>query len=156
MRPAEVNGHGPMSYLYDDGGEGDTRSILYLISAVLGLNDPEDPTQGSWGNMFYPMGDKFPEGYFHTCFQPNHELTRWIPDVRNSFINRLKWSVNNPGEVNREPVIIINGNKSNNVIRISPSPGKKIKLDASDSYDPDGDNITFNWFRYENADSVHN
>lgn len=59
----------------------------------------------------------------------------------------------NPGEVNIEPGIIINGDKSSKVIRIYSSPGKKIVLDASGSYDPDGNDITFNWFRYENADS---
>lgn len=153
MRRTEVNGHGPMSDLYDDGGEGDTPAFLYLVSSMLGLNDPEDPAQGSWGNMFHKMGDEFPDGYYHTCFKPGSELTRWIPDVRKSFVNRLNWSVKNPGEVNIEPVIIMNGNKSNNVIHVYSSPGKKVVFDASDSYDPDGNVISFNWFRYENADS---
>ncbi len=153
ISPSEVNGHGPMSEIYDSGGEGDTPSFLYLISSMFGLNDPEDPTQGSWGNMFYPMEDEFPKGYFHTCFQPDHELTRWIPDARNSFKNRLKWSVDEPDEVNQEPIIIINGNKSNKVIHISSAPGRKVKLDASRSFDPDNNDLTYNWFRYKNADS---
>jgi hypothetical protein len=96
-----VNGHGPMSDIYDDGGEGDTPSFLYLISSMLGLNDHLDPTQGSWGSMFKPMGGSFPERYYYTCDVPRNELLRWIPDATSSFMNRLRWSVKEPGEVNR-------------------------------------------------------
>src|SRR5690606_38045138 len=67
MDPSKVSGHGPISALYDGGGEGDTPAFLYLISGALGLNDPQDPTHGSWGNLFYPMGEPFPASYYHTC-----------------------------------------------------------------------------------------
>jgi hypothetical protein len=82
-----------------------------------------------------------------------NELIRWVPDATNSFINRLLWSVKEPGEVNREPVAVLNGDKSNRMLTLSGKPGEKIKLDASRSFDPDGDQISFNWFRYEEADS---
>jgi hypothetical protein len=153
MLRGEVNGHGPLSDIYDDGGEGDTPAFLYLLSAVLGLNNPEVPGHGSWGNMFYPMGDDFPTGYFHTCFHERKELERWIPDVKKSFLNRLQWSVKEPGEVNSEPVVVINGDKSNRILSVQARQGEDIRLDASRSYDPDGDEITFRWFRYDEADS---
>jgi hypothetical protein len=149
----DVNGHGPMSDIYDDGGEGDTPSFLYLISSIFGLNDPDDPTQGSWGSMFKPMGKSFPENYYATCNVDRNELERWVPDATNSFKNRLQWSVEEPGEVNREPVTVLNGDKSNHILSVQAKPGEKIKLDASKSFDPDGDDITFNWFRYAEADS---
>jgi hypothetical protein len=34
-----------------------------------------------------------------------------------------------------------------------PNLEKLITLDASGSFDPDGDELTFNWFRYETADN---
>ena len=148
-----VNGHGPMSDIYDDGGEGDTPAFLYLISSMLGLNDHLDPTHGSWGSMFRPMGGSFPENYFYTCDVPREELIRWIPAATNSFMNRLQWSVKDPGEVNREPVAVVNGDESNSIIRLKANPGDVISLDASGSFDPDGDALTFNWFRYHRADS---
>ncbi len=151
--PQMVNGHGPMSDIYDDGGEGDTPSFLYLISSMLGLNDPLNPTQGSWGSMFRPMGECFPDKYYSTCDVPRNELVRWIPATTNSFRNRLLWSVKDPGEVNREPVAVVNRDKSNRIIYLSARPQQTITLNASGSHDPDGDDIRFNWFRYHQADS---
>ena len=151
----DVNGHGPMSDIYDDGGEGDTPSFLYLLSGVFGLNDPNDPSHGSWGTMFKPMGDSFPANYYATCGVDRNELVRWVPDATKSFKNRLLWSVKDPGEVNREPIAIINGDRSNRILNINGKPGERIKLDASRSFDPDGDQISFNWFRYHEADSYN-
>jgi len=153
VTPQMVNGHGPMSEIYDNGGEGDTPAFLFLISAVMGLNDPLDPTQGSWGSMFKPMGESFSKNYYATCNVDRNELVRWVLDATNSFMNRLLWSVKEPGEVNREPVVVLNGDESGKIIRINATPGEMLTLDASGSFDPDGDELTFHWFRYKTADN---
>jgi hypothetical protein len=153
MKQQEVNGHGPMSNIYDHGGEGDTPAFLYLISAALGLNDPADPTMGSWGTMFKKMEGPFPNQYYSTCKVDVNELLRWVPDAKNSFMNRLQWSVKSPQEVNHEPVAAIGKDSSNKIIRMKVKPGKTIKLDASKSTDPDGDQLSFNWLYYKNASS---
>jgi hypothetical protein len=151
--PEMVNGHGPLSDIYDNGGEGDTPAYLYLLSAVFGLNDPLDPTHGSWGSRFRQMGASFPKNYYSTCDIDQNELVRWIPAATNSFKNRLLWSVKEPGEVNREPVAIINRDITNGILHISAKPGESLLLDASSSKDPDGDALFFHWFRYQEADS---
>ncbi len=151
MTAKEVNGHGPMSEIYDDGGEGDTPSFLYLISANLGLNNPLEPTHGSWGSMFKPMGEPFPEGYYHTCDVDVAELKRWVADAKSSFENRLDYSLKNPEDINHEPVVVVNGKRGNEIQTIKVKPGKTIKLDASKSFDPDGDKASFNWFVYREA-----
>lgn len=151
MKENEVKGHGAMSGYYDHGGEGDTPAFLYLLSAALGLNDPLDPTQGSWGTMFKPLGKDFPYGYYGTCEVDKNELERWIPAVKSSFLNRLQYSIKNPDEVNHEPVAVLNGDKSRKIIQIMAKPGKEIKLDASDSKDPDGDTISYHWYFYKEA-----
>ncbi len=112
----------------------------------MGLNDPLDPTQGSWGTMFKPMGPEFPTKYYETCKVDKNELERWIPQVKNSFLNRLQYSLKNPKEVNHEPIAVINGDISNKIIKLQFKPNKKIKLDASGSFDPDGNRISYRWF----------
>jgi hypothetical protein len=153
VRPEQVNGHGPLSDRYDGGGEGDTPAFLYLVSALLGLNDPQDPTQGSWGNLFYPAGETYPQGYYHTCPGSDRELLRWAPDPTRSFMARLQWSVREPGEVNREPVAVLDGNARLRVIHGTVRSGEIVELDASGSYDPDGDEVRFQWSFYREASS---
>jgi hypothetical protein len=153
MTAQDVNGHGPMSEIYDNGGEGDTPAYLYLLSAAFGLNDPKDPTQGSWGSMFRPMGESFPRSYYSTCEVDQTELIRWVNASTNSFKNRLLWSTKLPGEVNREPKAMVNGDASNKIIEIQTDPGTELVFDASGSSDPDGDELTFHWYRYEQADT---
>ena len=99
------------------------------------------------------MCSDFPEGYFHTCKVDNKELERWIPEAKNSFLNRLQYSVKNPDEVNHEPIATINKDKSNKIINIKTRPKEKIKLDAAGSSDPDGDEISYRWSFYKEASS---
>lgn len=151
--PEDVNGHGPMSEIYDHGGEGDSPSFFYLLSDVFGLSDHLDPTMGGWGSRFVPMEAGFPKGYYFTCDVDQNELSRWDEAVNNNFKNRLLWSLKEPGEVNREPKAIVNGDNTSKAIRIKAKAGEKITLDAGASFDSDGDPLIFNWFRYELADS---
>ena len=51
--------HGPLCDVYPHEGmgctgvcEGDSPTFMYLVSANRGINDPEDPTQPSWGGQY--------------------------------------------------------------------------------------------------------
>jgi len=61
---------------------------------------------------------------------------------------RVKWCVEPYGKVNRNPVAVVNGLEEKSPILINAWPGQELVFNASGSYDPDGDELTFNWFFY--------
>lgn len=150
---AQVREHGPPGALYDRGGEGDTPAFLHLLSANLGLNDPMDPTQGSWANRFAPgKGDGQPwPGVFSTARVPDRELKRWAPDVRASFLARLQHPTKPPDEVNRPPKVVLNGDRSAKVLRLTVQPGQPLTLDATGTADPDANTLTYKYWQYLEA-----
>ena len=90
-------GHGPLGAVYpptccnnpDKNGmrEGDTPSYLYLVSATLGMNDPEDPTQESWGGQYVRQGNTN-----HWIDGPGGStISRWKADYQADFAKRADW-----------------------------------------------------------------
>lgn len=73
-------------------------------------------------------------------------LWRWRDDFQNDFAARMDWSVQTFEEANHPPVPVLSGPE-----RISVISGEGFGLDASGSYDPDGDNLSFLWFQYPEA-----
>ena len=89
-------GHGPLCDIYPHEGmgctgvcEGDSPTFLYLISANRGINDPEDPTQPSWGGQY-----KRKESTNHYVDGPGgSSISRWRNDLQREFQDRADWCV---------------------------------------------------------------
>jgi len=60
----------------------------------------------------------------------------------------MDWCIKNYEEANHPPVPILTHPE-----KITVKSGEGFKLDASSSYDPDGDNLSFLWFHYPEAGS---
>ncbi len=73
-------------------------------------------------------------------------LWRWRNDFQNDFAARIDWCTKSYKEANHAPVIVLNTPE-----KITVKSGEGINLDAFNSYDPDGDNISFLWFNYPEA-----
>ena len=69
--------------------EGDTPADLHLISAVRGINDPDDPTQPSWGGQYKrkPGTNDYVDG------PGGSSISRWREDFQTEFQERADWCV---------------------------------------------------------------
>ena len=127
---------------YKWGVEGDTPSFLYVMPN--GLNNPEDPHQAGWAG-YHERGmcaDSLTTAW--TSWQePVRSISvgykqRFYPDELNDFMARMQWATEGKGNLN--PYVVI----PNDTINITMIP---LTLDASKSFDPDGDNLQFSWWQ---------
>ncbi|KAF5010318.1 hypothetical protein FDECE_3523 [Fusarium decemcellulare] len=160
---------GPLGKKYPDFKflvEGDTPTFLYLIQN--GLGSPEHPHWGSWGgrySYFDPSmsGKHFADavdtvvGMDGKTYSSNYAtIWRWRQAFQNDFAARMQWTLTDHfGAVNHAPVAFVNDSTGGpDPLLIDIEAGEKLVLDASRSYDPDGDKITFHWFQYREPTSV--
>lgn len=77
-------------------------------------------------------------------------LWRWRDAFQNDFAARMKWTVTeDPSSVNHQPVVMVNGSEGPEPLLLSIEAGEEVQLDASQTYDPDDDKLTFTWWQYK-------
>ncbi len=89
-----INNHGPLGAIYPPQAiagpgviEGDSPSFMYLISANRGINDPEDPTQPSWGGQYIRV-----DSTNHYIDGPGKStIYKWSIDFQAEFQERADW-----------------------------------------------------------------
>ncbi|MBI2827281.1 MAG: DUF1593 domain-containing protein [Planctomycetia bacterium] len=160
-------GHGPLGALYPLNTthrqkEGDSMTFLYLVPT--GMNDPQEPTWGSWAGR-YGLNPQFPGRAFYWANQQDawngttsreNTLARWAVALQNDFAARMDWCVADDfRKANHNPVAILNGDHTKGIVRLSARPGEKVHLSAADSSDPDGQVIRRRWFVYPEAGTFH-
>ncbi|KAL2820622.1 hypothetical protein BJX63DRAFT_444177 [Aspergillus granulosus] len=142
--------------------EGDTPSFLYLIPN--GLGSPENPSWGSWGGRYDPVDLSSQVNHYADSadivigqdgrtYQSNFATVwRWAEAFQNDFAARVQWSLHGDfARANHAPVVVVNGHGHTNgplPLHLEIEAGETIYLDASESYDPDGDEVSFTWFHY--------
>ena len=154
--PKEQRGVGyidnnPTYKKYDFISEGDSPSFLYLANN--GLRSYENPSYGGWGGRFgqfngnRAINDALDYNPVLKKFDSVYSLSRWFDDMNNDFAARADWCVaDSYAKANHAPTI----NKGNE--NISAKAGQKITLKAN-AKDPDGDQISYKWWRYFEADT---
>lgn len=150
-------GHGPLGALYPTNTthfmkEGDTMTFLYLVPT--GMNDPEQPTWGSWAGRYGPS-EEYPGKPYYWANQADewggrshreNTLARWAEHLQNDFRARLDWCVSKRSEANHPPRPRVRGSLTRTV-----KAGEEVTLDARGSTDPDGDTLRHEWMIYPEA-----
>ena len=156
-----IQGHGHLGNIYPKnkyGVEGDTPSFLHVMPN--GLNDPVIPDQTGWGGFFKWAISLDKETDCYTNCQPEvRSISQkyehyFYPAVFANFAARMDWA--NEGKGNRNPTISINRKKGISIMHLRPKSGKEITLDASNSYDADGDSLQYKWWILHEAGTYAN
>jgi hypothetical protein len=139
-------------------------TFLYLVPT--GMNDPMEPTWGSWGGR-YGLNPQFPgKNYYfanaadvieeqagletRATIHRDNTVKRWAADLQNDFRARMDWCVKPYAEANHPPKTVLNGHTDSSILKLSTRPGH-ISLSALGSADPDGQKLTYRWFAYPEA-----
>ncbi|SHJ00203.1 DUF1593 domain-containing protein [Pseudozobellia thermophila] len=110
-------------------------------------------TRPIWTNAIDSLPRYVPKAYGRTV-QPDSvshksdkaSLWRWRDDFQNDFAARMDWCILPVEEANHPPVP-----KLGHADKITVKAGESFTLDAFESTDPDGDNLSFLWFNYPEA-----
>jgi len=157
------SGHGPLGKLYPLNTthrqkEGDTMTFLYLVPT--GMNDPEQPTWGSWAGRYGRQPDAGERAYYWASEQDRwkgntsreNTLARWAVAIQNDFAARADWCVAESfAAANHPPAAVLNGDRSKAILQLSAKPGQRVALSAAGSSDPDNNPLRISWFVYPEA-----
>lgn len=155
--------------------EGDSPAFIHLIPT--GLRNLESPAYGGWAgrytnvrentwldpvpepNYTYPAGRWYTNTawgrkYMRETYPAHPDLmqayfkpiTRWMDALQNDFAARADWCVNSFADANHPPIV-----KLSNALDRSASPGSTMQLSAKGTSDPDGDQLTYSWWQYQEA-----
>lgn len=140
--------------------EGDTPSFLPLIQN--GLNAMDEPTWGGWGGR-YGLVDRDIGGARHyadvadgvvgkdgkTYVSSQATIWRWREAYQNDFAARMQWTLDGDfGSAKHAPIAVVSGDATLDSINMQVQPDAIVRLDASESWSPDGDELVFKWWHY--------
>lgn len=79
-------------------------------------------------------------------------IWRWREAYQHDFAARMDWCVASSYEqANHNPTAVLAGDKTKAVAHLAVEPGAVVSLDASGTFDPDGDDVSCRWFVYPEA-----
>ena len=123
---------------------------------VYSRHGPEKNDEKSYGDFYMYEADSEKEQWTDPVVGDTFNdfkvpVWRFRRAMWNDFRARMDWCVNEYDKANHNPVAVINGDASDTIMTLKVKPGTDVKLDASDTSDPDGDELIFKWWVYKEA-----
>ncbi|MFC3927941.1 nucleoside hydrolase-like domain-containing protein [Streptococcus caprae] len=142
----------PQYSKYDFISEGDSPSYFYLFQN--GLQDITHPEYGGWGGRFGQVSEQLYQNTvldynpYAKRFEAEYSLMRWFDDIQRDFAARADWGIaDNYEDANHVPTANVKEGLS-----LSAKAGESVTLTGVGE-DPDGDKLTYRWWRYFEADT---
>ena len=167
-----IKNHGPLGALYprlEYIMEGDTPSFLGIINNGLGWSI--SPAYGGWGGryaLYQAHGETRPiwtnnQESRDTATADNGQtectdmatVWRWREHFQHDFAARMDWCVADDFKrANHNPVVVLNGDRSKQIVELSAKSGETMKLTDEGTSDPDGDRFEVRWWIYPEASTL--
>jgi len=158
--------------------EGDTPTFLFLMQNGLNFPEHPEASHliilpiestalklqqyGGWGGR-YLLTDIGGSSKHYTdavdrvigidgkLYSNNHcTIWRWRGAFQSDFAARMQWTLTSKfDKANHAPVIELNGTTGFEPFHIDAVAGSDVELDASKTFDPDGDELSFAWIPYK-------
>ncbi len=97
-------------------------------------------------------GRKQTENLYNQIGTYQTTIWRWREAYQYDFAARMDWCIAKQYEdANHNPIAVLNGNRSKEIVEILVKSGKQVTLSAEGSNDPDGDEFEIRWFVYPEA-----
>jgi hypothetical protein len=157
---------------------GGTTPWMCLVNK--GLSDIDHPEWGGWSGRFTKkkvpdfwsrhldiMADEIHQSPFYTYREASDywvdpqdgqvyngdyvPVWRWREAMYNDFMCRMDWCVKPFEGANHHPVAVVNGDEGDGILHVRCLAGEELEFDASASSDPDGDELNYSWWIYEEA-----
>jgi len=140
--------------------EGDNPAFWFIQDVGL-RGGVENPGWGGWGGRFFRDPARANNEYTDSATYNaetiipgipgttgRFQLQRWLPDMQSDFSCRVQWGITPKYEdANHNPLSgVLNG------LDIDARPGDTIDFNGV-AYDPDGDVLSYRWYRYAEVDT---
>lgn len=146
-----ISSVGPLGGLYQASvqEEGDSPAFFHVIDT--GLRSTENPSWGGWGGRFERTGESNLWIDAEDDGDNTKPLWRFIIPLSEDFAARMQWTVTpNFEDANHPPVV-----RLTHPFDLEAAAGETVQLNASESFDPDGDRLSFSWWQYKEAGSYY-